>query len=372
MRGRGWPCDRRDDLATIRNTQLDGWRAFAVLGVMWHHWAPKDWRGPLPFEIGLFFFLTLTGFLITRILLRERTAGESEGKKWRARAYLHFQKRRMTRILVPCYAAMLFAIAVGASDIRQHFWIYFAHGSNFHMALMDGWPSGTAHYWTLAIQMQFYLIWPLVVFCTPRRMLAGVFLGCVAIAPLSRMLFAQSFPWIPHSQAITITALDYFGVGALLAIALERGMSVGDTRLKWASWLAFAGFVALYIFAEMGRPVAGLCYLQQTLLSVAMAGLISSTLAGLGGPIGSLLELPVVQQIGRLSFGFYLFHTPVPLFLGHILPWLWLPFFSGPWLVVRLAAFGLTSWGLAHLCWRFLETKKPASPPPAPAISPDR
>ena len=111
---------------------------------MWLHWVPAAWRGHFPFEIGLFFFLTLTGFLITRILLRERTACEERGGKWHFKAYVHFQKRRMMRILVPCYAAMLFAIIVGAPDIRQHWLAYFGHWSNFHMAFMAGWPSGTA------------------------------------------------------------------------------------------------------------------------------------------------------------------------------------------------------------------------------------
>ncbi|MGB6220855.1 hypothetical protein [Haloferula sp.] len=65
-----------------RSTQLDGWRAVGVLGVIWLHWAPRSWRGPLPFEIGLYFFLTLTGFLITRILLKERSIGESGVTAW--------------------------------------------------------------------------------------------------------------------------------------------------------------------------------------------------------------------------------------------------------------------------------------------------
>ena len=59
-------------LTAVRNMRIDGLRAFAVLGVMWHHWAPRSWKGHFPFEIGLFFFLTLTGFLVTRILLRAR------------------------------------------------------------------------------------------------------------------------------------------------------------------------------------------------------------------------------------------------------------------------------------------------------------
>ena len=322
---------------------------------MWQHWVPANWRGPWPFEIGLFFFLTLTGFLITRILLHERTAAESGGKSWRVRAYLHFQKRRLIRILLPCYAAMLFAIAVGAPDIREYVFYYFGHISNFHMAFMAGWPSGTAHYWTLALQVQYYLFWPLVVFLSPRKLLGPVFLAFVVLAPLSRVILAQGFPEVHHSEAITATAMDYFGVGALLALALERGMQAGDKRLTRAAWLAFAGYAVSYSCNVMERPLAGFCYVQQTLVSVAFAGLISATLAGFSGVREKILDHPAVQHVGRLSFGLYLFHTPVPLFLGFVLPWLWL--LTGPWQVLRLAVFGLTSWGLAWLCWRYLETR---------------
>jgi peptidoglycan/LPS O-acetylase OafA/YrhL len=134
-------------------------------------------------------------------------------------------------------------------------------------------------------------------------------------------------------------------------------MQAGNASLKRAAWLAFAGYAALYIFNELKQPLEGFRYIQQTLVSVAFAGLISATLAGFGGWLGKSLDHPAVQYVGRLSFGLYLFHTPVPLFLGYVLPWLWHPFFSGPWLLLRLAAFGLTSWALAYLCWRYLETQ---------------
>ena len=328
---------------------------------MWLHWAPREWRGSFPFEIGLFFFLTLTGFLITRILLRERALGEGGGGKWRTKTYLHFQKRRMLRILIPCYAAMIFAILVGAPDIRENWPAYFGHWSNFHMAGLENWPSGTAHYWTLALQMQFYLLWPLVVFLTPRRWLAGVLVLCVMLAPLSRMILDLWYPEIHHSEAITTTALDYFGIGALLALAIEQGMKAGDRRLGRISKIAFAGYAVLYLCNEVDQRVSGFCYIQQTLVAVAFAGLISATLKGFEGVIGKTLDHPAVQHVGRLSFGLYLFHTPVPLLLGWVLPWLWFPFFSGPWLAVRLFVFGFTSWGIAWLCWRYLE-KTPSTP----------
>lgn len=295
---------------TKRSTQLDGWRALAVTGVMWLHWAPRDWRGSIPFEIGLFFFLTLTGFLITRILLWERARCEAVGGSWKWIAYGRFAKRRMLRILWPCYAAMLFAMLLGAQDIRQHAVAYFAHLSNFHMAMMPKWPSGSAPFWSLAIQVQFYLIWPLLVFNAPRRWLAPAFLACVAIAPLSRLICEHGFPEIHHAEALTSTAMDYFGVGALLAWAMEKGMSAGDKRLTRIAWAALAGYVMLYSLNEMDRKVTGLHYLQQSLIAIAFAGLISSTLAGFGGRLGRFLSTRPSSMSGGSASAFTFFIPP--------------------------------------------------------------
>jgi len=90
-------------------------------------------------------------------------------------------------------------------------------------------------------------------------------------------------------------------------------------------------------------------------LSVAFAGLISSTLGGFHSPRRWLLDHPAVQHVGRLSYGLYLFHTPVPLFLGWVLPWLWHPVITGPLVAVRIVVFTLASWAAAWLCWRWLE-----------------
>ncbi len=339
-----------------RNTHLDGWRAFAVLGVMWHHWVPARWRGPFPFEIGLFFFLTLTGFLITRILIRERRAFEIKGGGWRWKTYLDFQKRRMARILIPCYVAMFFALAVGARDIRHHPFAYFGQWSNFHMAVMEGWPAGTAHYWTLAIQVQFYIFWPLFIFWIPRRLLALAVCLVIALAPFSRWILYAYFPQIIHSQAITITAMDYLGVGSLLALAMEKGMVVGNIYLKSIAWISFACYILLYVFNYLNWPQEGFSYLQQTFLAISLAGLISSSLQGFKGLLGRVLDHSFLQVVGRLSYSLYLYHTVSPLLLGYIFPWLWNPFFAGPWLGIRILVFALTSWVLSYLSWRYVET----------------
>lgn len=360
-------------MAAQRNKQLDGWRAFAVAGVMWVHWTPGPWHETLPFELGLFYFLTLTGFLLTRILLRERTTGEASAGKWRWTCYRRFQKRRMMRILVPCYAAMIFAIAVGASDIRQHPFAYFLHWVNFHIAYLPEWPSGTSHYWTLAVQVQFYLFWPLVVLLVPRRWLAPVMIACVAMAPLSRFVTDTWFPEIIHGQAIPSATMDYFGCGALLALAMEGGMPANDKRLRNAAWWAFAAYSVLYIFVELGRPVPVVEYFKQTLISISFAGLIAASLAGFQGTCGKILEHPAVQRVAQLSFGLYLFHTPVPLFLGWVLPWLWAPALQNlPGELLKILVFLVVSWGCAVLCWKYLERGTAAPTSRGAEGSPDR
>jgi peptidoglycan/LPS O-acetylase OafA/YrhL len=360
-------------VAAQRNQQLDGWRAFAVVGVMWVHWSPRPWHNSLPFELGLFYFLTLTGFLLTRILLRERTIGEASPGKWRWSCYFRFQKRRMTRILVPCYAAMLFAIAVGAQDIRQHPFAYFLHWANFHIAYLPDWPPGTSHYWTLAVQVQFYLVWPLVVLLVPRRWLGTAMLACVAMAPISRYIIETWFLKIIHDQAIPSESMDYFGCGALLALAMERGMPADDRRLRVGAWLAFAGYAILYVFLDFGRPVPVLEYFKQTLISIAFAGLIAASMAGFHGIAGKILEHPAVQRVAQLSFGLYLFHTPVPLLVGFVLPWLWAPALQNfPGELLKVSVFSVFAWCCAVLSWKYLENGTATPTSRATGGSPDR
>ena len=335
-----------------RNHQLDGWRALSVLGVMWHHWAPASWRGPFPFEIGLYFFLTLTGFLITRILLRERDRGEKEGQPWKARAFRRFQLRRSLRILIPCYAAMLFGLLVGAPDLRAHPLPYFAQVSNFHLAVLPEWPAGTAHYWTLALQQQFYLVWPLVVFLAPKRWLAPLFAALFLVAPLSRFVLLHHFLQVVHPGAITTSALDYLSGGALLALLLHRGLAPGDRRLRIAGWIGLLLWLGLYATERLDAQLPGLRHFQQSFLTLAMLGLIGASLHGFRPGLARFLESSPLQHFARLSYSLYLLHAAVPLGLGWIAAPLWHP---GVPEIVRIVAFFLASCGLAWLSWRFVE-----------------
>ncbi|GAA5484217.1 acyltransferase family protein [Haloferula sargassicola] len=335
-------------MATKRNTQLDGWRAFGVLGVMWLHWIPDAWETPLPFETGLYFFLTLTGFFVTRVVLRDKAAGKPK-------LYQTMVRRRAMRIMIPCFAAFAFAWIVRAPDFVENPGWYLAQLANFHIASLPAWPSGTSHYWTLAIQSQFYLLWPLVILMLPRRALIPACLVTALLAPLSRYILQTEFSHLPQAGAITSCCLDYLGLGALLAVLLQRGMAADDKRLKAVAWVAATIYAVLYSLEEAGHTIEGIRYFKQTFLTIALCGLIAASLSGLPRWLAWLLEHPVTRHIAKISYSLYLFHTLVPLALGWVVPFLWKLPEGHATSALMMGVFGLASWGVCWLSWRYIE-----------------
>ncbi len=325
-----------------------------MLGVAWFHWTPSSWQGPIPFPIGIYFFFVLTGYLITAGLLRDRDRGEATATPWRATALKNFLFRRGLRILAPYYAAVLVGWLFRAQDLSNAPWWYLLHLSNWHMAI-HGWADFTAHFWTLAVQQQFYVIWPLVIWWAPRRLLAPVLLLGVAMAPLTRLLAPWLENWFVIPSIITPNIMDYLSLGALLALAVQRGMPLNHNGLRRVSLLCAAAYFTLYCGKLAGFNLPGVGPVYQTLLAVACCGLIAAASTGFGGWRKAVLTNPAIQHIGRLSYSLYLFHNFAPVMdwvLGFCrLTWT----FQGPGMLVRLAVLALFSWGMAWLSWRYIE-----------------
>lgn len=338
-----------------RATQIDGLRAIAMLGVACVHWLPGHIRGAIPFELGLFFFLVLTGYLITGSLLRERDRGEASGTPWRAGAMKNFQIRRGLRILAPYYAAVAFAWLIWTPGFHQALPWYLFQLSNFYMAL-HGWADSTSHFWSLAVQHQFYVLWPFLIWWVPRRWMVPVLVAFVAIAPAARAIDGRLTEWFVLPDLLSWTACDYLGIGSLLAVAVHRGLKFDAPVLRITAWVGFAGYLALYLSQQSGHPVPGLRLIQQTLLSIACCGMIAAAAVGFRGWRGALLDSRAMQHLGKLSYGLYLFHNLAPRVSGGVFPWLWNPFFeTGAGLAIRISCFALLSWLMAWLCWRFVE-----------------
>ena len=339
-----------------RAVQLDGMRAIAMMAICWDHWCPPSWPRVFPFEVFLFLFLVLTGYLITGSLLRERERRQEAGGPWRAEALKTYQIRRGLRILAPYYFALVVAVIVSPRDFGPVIGWYFFHVSNIHMAILGYWPAGTNHFWSLATQQQFYLIWPFVIWFLPGRFLVPVFLVFTAMAPASRMLHEYFETWVAWPQLLTWSFFDYFGIGALFALAVHRGMALDSPALRWLAGLALAGYIMIFGAHAMEWRTFGFRPFQQTLLSIGLCGIIAGGLVGFRGIGKVVLEHPALQRIGQLSYGIYLFHNLAPMVTGKIMPFLWIPpHDTGVWVFSKIVAYALVTWGLTLVSWRWVE-----------------
>lgn len=169
---------------------LDGIRAFAVGGVILDHWAsglPRFLRGLLQAldlsSLGVQCFFVLSGFLITLILLNSKDQNSSLKN-----AIGHFYVRRALRIS-PAYYATLLVLVFIFPEMHDAISWHALYLSNLYPVWHDGnWPPIGGHFWSLSVEEQFYLFWPLLVLALPLRMIKFAALACCLLAPLSRMV----------------------------------------------------------------------------------------------------------------------------------------------------------------------------------------
>lgn len=308
---------------------LDGLRAVAIGLVLWHHGpvilqAPwpmlQTWPGRLSATgwMGVDLFFVLSGFLITGILLRTRDTRETQG----ALAGLgRFWLRRALRIfpLAYLYLGLLYAAAKGLGfppllTRYEHFASWALYLGNLEV-VRRGWTDGAlAILWSLAIEEQFYLVWPFVV-CAPglgpRRLLALLLAICV-LSPVVRY-FTYAWLGYPAVYVATFCRLDALGLGAALAVAFAdarlRGPLLRLCRALVVPALVVLAATLAYPFGMLypGRyppwfPVWGYSW-----IALAFAVLVGACLDP--GPIARcLLGNRAVRYVGKISYGLYLWH----------------------------------------------------------------
>jgi peptidoglycan/LPS O-acetylase OafA/YrhL len=219
--------------------QLDGLRAFAVGVVLVEHYIPDgDAVGSaLPWgAFGVRLFFVLSGFLITGILYRCRL--QLEARELSLRAVLRsFFARRFIR-LMPVYYVYLFACVWMLPFGRPYLWAFALYLQNFLFALHpDVFAKLLAHFWSLAVEEQFYLTWPLVILLVPTRRLIAVLCAFIAVGPLFRVAGLVA-GFLPLQIDMMMPAhFDTLGVGGLFAV-LAAG---GATGQAWVARLRTIG-----------------------------------------------------------------------------------------------------------------------------------
>ncbi len=311
VRTRSFNPRRQVSVRLAKIEQLDALRAIAVFLVVLQHYLPNYRVGSVPYAwAGVDLFFVISGYLITAILLRQKAAISSK-----ALIIKNFIIKRVLR-LFPIYYLFLTFFALAMAWFGLWSWdpgqgiYYYTYTANILM-FMEGHASKQLyHVWSLSVEEQFYLIWPWLVLFLSDRVLLRVLL----ILVLASFLF-KSFVAIPDMRLLTPYHFDTLGGGALIALLQPgRGRAV-----RWieghAAWLLSAGLAMLAIHHFLFNVHALLC---AAILMITITLVVGGT-KGFGGAAGRLLDMRWLGYIGRISYGIYLYHKPIPLFVQILL-----------------------------------------------------
>ncbi|RKE39875.1 peptidoglycan/LPS O-acetylase OafA/YrhL [Paraburkholderia sp. BL23I1N1] len=342
---------------------FDGLRAIAVLMVFIQHRLFGD-IGEIG-HLGVWIFFALSGFLIIGILSAQRTRIEQNGSRFGAELK-RFLFRRTLRIF-PVYYLMLvvmcalMAFGMASPELASGMPFHFAYLSNFWIgSVLHYWPGRYSHLWSLAIEEQFYLVFAPLLLLVAARWHRAVCLVIVAVGLLSLLAMRAA-----HWQDVTVYThpltnfwlLALGGMGGLMIAGKESRLRnmLGHGMTLFVLSLCLLGFCATAsTWSQLDNPLAFTTV--NALYGVAIAALVCSIACCRNAVVIGLLETGWLVNLGRISYGFYLYHNLIPdltrnrhamAFFGGTVP-MWAH-------VAGIVASFLISLTMAMLSWRLIE-----------------
>lgn len=315
---------------------LDGLRALAALMVMWFHFfknplnVPDNAIGELIDKVnnfgqtGVDLFFVLSGFLITRILLRDKS---------QPHYFWNFYIKRSLRIFPLYYFFLLFALFINPLLLGKSippfsdYWWWLAYLQNIPHTFDASWLYSDnycvrtiGHYWSLAIEEHFYFVWPLLVFLFQRR---GLMIASVSMVVLSFVLrfVLESNEW--ESFYFTLTRLDALSMGTILAlveptlrshaVTARKVLPLAMATLSLSLVIAFAIFSGCSVFVVqlVKFPlIAGFYFLLMAYIVVSHDNSL----------VTRILSNRVGLYLGGISYGLYVYHGTCFRWFGRIFP----------------------------------------------------
>jgi peptidoglycan/LPS O-acetylase OafA/YrhL len=351
----------REDGKLRHVTSLDGLRGLAVGGVLLFHLG-------LPFMVGGYLgvstFFTLSGFLITSLLLNELQRNGAVDVRG-------FWSRRGRRLLAASLATIalvtvVFGHRVATADQRAAMrgdalsatfqvanWHYVLQGQSYSRLFVS--PSPLLHFWSLAVEEQFYWILPLVLLGLWRLVKGRHRLLGAALAVLSLCSALEPFVFNMSDDRIyfgTDTRAVEILVGGVLAVVLSertvrRRLAL---RLKYRAAVVLGATVVLLVQLWWWLTLdqsAGWLYRGGFALYALMTCVVITAAMLPAGPVRHLLDTRLLRYLGERSFGLYLVHWPVFLAVRQTWPTMWTP--------LRVVLSLGISLGIAEASFRFLE-----------------
>ena len=340
---------------------LDGLRGVASLLVVFYHNFEFINRYFFFGWIGLDIFFVLSGFLITSILL---STVEQPG-------YLKkFYVRRMLRIFPLYYATLIVVLLIlpriPALPVRLDYyvehqvwlWTYLQNWIYIFQPATD--QNALTHLWSLAVEEQFYLLWPLVIAVLPRPKFLLLFIAGLLLVTvgLRTWLWLNQVEGLSYFSLYTFTRIDGICIGCMVAILhrLRPGILQRNTAVVV---LAFAAVNFLFYFVNRAynNSFPYLAMVGYTTLAMLIGLLVSDIASGQPSVFRRVLSIRPLRFLGRISYGCYIIHWPLYLltapalesWIQQQLPWM-------PQYYASSAIITILSYFLGYLSFRYFET----------------
>ena len=308
-----------------RNPALDGLRGLAILLVFIAHSLvfsahppqtdaqAKFWDLATQGASGVDLFFVLSGYLITGVLMRA---------KGRVNYFRNFYARRFLRIFPVYYLALAVLMIILplclprdrllAEASADKLW-YFSYLTNIRIFFHRGWIYPIVnHAWTLAIEEQFYLLWPIVVLSLSARNLIRLCVwGVMAGVLLRAGLHLHGIQEVPL-RALTVTHLDGLLAGSWIAALHFGPEQLPRTWRKWV-WIGFAAAAsaAMLPMSHQENSFFGSVMKISVATTFSAIALVVAVDGAILNPLNRFLTLPALRAFGKYSYGFYLFHQPL-------------------------------------------------------------
>ncbi|GAA5039062.1 SGNH hydrolase domain-containing protein [Microbacterium fluvii] len=317
---------------------VQGLRAVAVGVVVLFHANLSLFKGGF---VGVDVFFVISGFLITGILLRE---AERTGRVRLSEFYAKRARRILPAATVVLIATLVLTVvflpqirweSIGVEALASAFYVVnwvFAAGTDYLNAEVAASP--LQHFWTLAVEEQFYIVWPLILVLMlalfrrrPRdgavgdhgtRALPAARIG-VLIILVPSLLYSISYTAADPAPAyfVTTTRLWELAVGAALAVFAPQVARLPHLLGTWLGWAGLAAIIAATLLFSGSTPFPGYAALVPTLGAAAIiaAGMNGRAQTG----VGRLLTLRPMRWIGDISYSLYLWHWPLVVVATYLL-----------------------------------------------------
>ncbi len=285
-----------------RMLQLDGLRAVAFIMVTLGHAGiavPEISLGMA--GVGIFF--VLSGMLITGILLDTRDQ-ILDARGSRSFALRQFYIRRFLRLAPLLYSVLGLCVLTKLQPVASTWPWHFSYLSNIYQYL-NGWNGWGSNLWTLAIEEQYYLMWPWIVLFAPKRWVVRCLILGVVAAPVFRTLMSAlvlstsgNFR-MGDPNLLPVAQFDCLSLGGLLA-ASQRGL-VRPAPRSLAGLLGIGGLVCWIVL----RMIPGAGYFVETAQAAVWLFLVHCCAVGIPGRVGALLASKPMVYLGQISYGAY-------------------------------------------------------------------